>query len=132
MDIEGEEIIKNRILALSEASEDGGGILYAADARETTLFHVLLTLGVAALHKLDIPTGSRGFRLTTSLTDVIFAIDEDPAAAIATSSGTDLTEANYGVGNIASDSEREVRIADGDELRIKSATGGAITVEFFG
>ena len=122
----------DKLSTLVGGSEDGGGLHLAADAREATLFHLDLTLGAGVKATLPIPTAARGFRLTTALSDVVFAIDEDPATGVATSASATPLESAYGVGNVASGTEREVRLSFGSELRIESATGGTVLVEFFG
>lgn len=113
------------------SAEEVRGVKIFPDSRVSSTKNVNLTLSAGVVHVITRPRNCRGFRLTTTLTDVLFAIDENPDSALTASSSASVVESDFGVGNLASSSEREVRIMEGSDLRIESATGGVVLVEFF-
>lgn len=117
-------------------SLDTAAIL-AADARAGYMYAVNITLSATpnTIQQINIPTGSKGFRIYCATADVQYNIDADPVSPIATASaGGALTLNSSHVGNSALAGIVETRLIESTaaKLHIASATASAVVrVGFF-
>ena len=101
-------------------------VSFVPDSRTGKLYQTTLTLGAATVLTVAIfGKQVNGFRVYTALTDVRFAIGEDPDAA----AGAYPT---FNVGNsIPADTWESRVIEETGDIRFISTAGGTVTLELF-
>lgn len=126
--------------------DNGDGLTWAElaavellpDARQGAMKAVSITLSATpnTVSSVPVPTGAMGFRLFPTTADVVFAVDENPAALAAyTETGANnLALGGLSTGNAATANALEVRLlaAGAATVRLASATASAVVrVGFF-
>ena len=92
---------------------------------------VKVTLGAGVEHVVTLPTGAGGVEIETGLADVLATVGATVGAVPSAVTNNPVEGADWETGVLIPQSERRAFNVSGGDLRLKSATGGAVTIHSF-